>query len=227
MSRRNIDLMLFVVIFPVLLCAQQLKLLTPPILDLGTVPSDTIAEGRIRFVNDGNEPMTIKKVQTSCGCTVANLSKLTYAPGEEGNLPVQFNTKGYSGMTRKTVTIYLEKGQPKSVRVVLQTKVTPKIEVEPEFVNFQHVKLNAGKIKKSFKVTNNTKHSVKIKIGTNKKSNFLVEPLEFSIDAGKKQIIHISYKPTKPGRDDSAVLLRVFEPFRKIKRVPVFVNVLK
>jgi hypothetical protein len=217
--------LLILFLLPVSIFAQDFKLLTPAILNLGDVPSDTLALGEIRFMNNGSKPMSIKRVETSCGCTVANLDKLTYNPGEEGIIPVHFNTKGYSGLTRKTVTIYLEKGTPSSIRIVLQVKVTPKMEITPQFINFQQVNLNSKIIKRSFEIKNNTKSIIEATIGKIPQENIDIEPKKFSIQPNGIQKIDITYNPEKLGRDDSAVLVQVQQPFKMLKRIPVFVNV--
>jgi hypothetical protein len=201
--------LLILFLLPVSIFSQDFKLLSPAILNLGDVPSDTLALGEIRFMNHGSTPMSIKRVETSCGCTVANLDKLTYNPGEEGKISVHFNTKGYSGLTRKTVTIYLEKGTPSSVRIVLQVKVTPKMEITPQFINFQQVNLKNKVIKRSFEIKNNTKSILEATIGKIPKENIDIEPKKFSIQPNGTQKIDITYNPEKLGRDDSTVLVQI------------------
>src|SRR4051794_15182142 len=43
---------------------------------------------RFLFRNEGNQPLQIFEVKTTCGCTVAELSKKVFGPGEVGNLDV-------------------------------------------------------------------------------------------------------------------------------------------
>ncbi len=207
--------------------SQEFKLLTPPILDLGRVPADTIVSGVIRFVNDGDKPLRIKKIQTSCGCTVVKPKKLVFAPKETGELPIQFDTRGYSGVTRKTITIYLEEGNPSRIRVVLQSYVIPKIEVEPRFLKFQNISVNMEPVEKTFEVRNNTKYGVKATIKVNSQKNITIEPSEVFLKPKSSQTILVSYKPLKKGRDDTAVLIEINSPFKIIKRIPVFINVIE
>jgi hypothetical protein len=227
MFKSNLKWVLLIYILPLLIWSQEFKLLTPPILDLGEVPADTIASGKILFSNIGDKSLTIDRVQTSCGCTVVSLDKLTYLPGEEGELPVQFNTKGYSGLTRKTVTFFLKEGNPSSVRIVLQAKVTPQVEIIPQFINFQQVKFSDQVTKLSFEIKNNTDKVIEAAIGKNQKKSINVQPNVFSINPNSTQQVWVSFKPTKSGRDDSAVLVEIRQPFTMLKRIPVFVNVLE
>lgn len=54
------------------------------------------AEVKATFVfrNTGDEPVTISRVKTSCGCTTAGLEKKTYAPGESGQIALSLKTVG-------------------------------------------------------------------------------------------------------------------------------------
>ncbi|GAB4363877.1 MAG: DUF1573 domain-containing protein [Calditrichia bacterium] len=217
---------LIVLLLPLLLFSQELKLLTPSVLDLGTVPSDTVASGVIRFQNVGEKPLTISKVETSCGCTMAGMDKMTYDPGEEGQIRIDFNTKGYSGVVRKTATIHLEEGNPSRIRVVIQARVTPKIELEPRFIDFQQIALSQSVVAKSFLIRNNMKKELVIENLKVNNDHLLVEPKRFRIPPGGTQNVIVKYKPYKMGRDDTVILLEIKEPSEIQQRLPVFVNVL-
>lgn len=69
-----------------------------------------IAEGRkldvsFRFKNTGDKPLIIKKVQPSCGCTVAEQPNEPVAPGEEGVIKASFNSEGRLGANHKTLYV--------------------------------------------------------------------------------------------------------------------------
>ena len=100
---KNIIISAVLFILSVNLWSNNFKLLTPEVLDLGEISEDKISEGIIRFKNVGDTPMKIERVRASCGCTVVDLNKLEYSPGEEGEIRVQLNTKGFSGTTRKSI----------------------------------------------------------------------------------------------------------------------------
>lgn len=70
-----------------------------------TVPEDKAVTAHFGFKNTGNEPVTIKRVVTSCGCTTAKLTKNTYAPGESGEIEVKFSFGGRRGAQRKLVSV--------------------------------------------------------------------------------------------------------------------------
>jgi len=45
----------------------------------------------ISFTNTGTKPVNVKKINTPCGCTIANTDKKTYLPQESGALSVVFS----------------------------------------------------------------------------------------------------------------------------------------
>lgn len=55
--------------------------------------------------NDGNKPLVISNVTTSCGCTVANWTKTPIAPGATGTITSTFDAKAL-GHFQKSVGVY-------------------------------------------------------------------------------------------------------------------------
>jgi len=217
--------LMMLIVLPGLVFSQDFKLLSPPIIDLGTVPSDTIVTGVIKFTNVGKAPIKIKKVKTSCGCTVAKLTKLTYQPGEVGEISIKFNTRGFSGMARKSITIFLEKGTPSSIRVILQTKVTPKIAIVPRYVDFRNISLNETVVRRSFTVKNNTHKPVVLKSVKIDNPNLAIEPEQFILPPDSSIKVWVDFNVQKVGRDDTVIVLGFSEPADMLIRVPVFVSV--
>lgn len=73
---------------------------------------DTVKEGKSiniswRFKNTGHKPLIIANTETSCGCTVVEKSKKTFAPGSEGIIKVKFNSKNLQGWQRKDVSVLM------------------------------------------------------------------------------------------------------------------------
>ncbi|MFM8684816.1 MAG: DUF1573 domain-containing protein, partial [Chthoniobacterales bacterium] len=58
-----------------------------------------------RFRNDGNQPVRIRGVKSSCGCTVVKPEKEVYAPGESGVLPVSHKPKSGSVPRRYRIAV--------------------------------------------------------------------------------------------------------------------------
>jgi len=220
---RNTCLVILVLV--VFAGAQEFELLTPRVMDFGSVMQDSVIRGKIQFVNSGDTPVVISRVHTSCGCTAANLDKLEYQPGEAGEVDVQFNTKGFSGAVRKYVTISLTKGQPSNTRVVLQAQIKTPIEIEPAFIDLQNILLEDSENERFISVTNNTKDPLIVEeIKTN------IKDLEIFLNSvtlqpGSKEKIKVSFKPSRLGRNDGYIDLVINSPMNIVKRIPVFINV--
>jgi hypothetical protein len=115
--------------------------------------------------------LKIGRIQTSCGCTATQLDKLTYQPNEEGSIEVTFHSKGYSGLVRKTVTIFIEEGTPSSTKVTLQVVVKPQLEINPAFIDMQDIPFKDSSVKRTLVITNNYDQNLVVdKITTNIKT---------------------------------------------------------
>jgi hypothetical protein len=73
--------------------------------DYGTIPYDGNGTFDFIYTNTGKEPLVLKNVNTSCGCTVPEWPKDPIAPGAKGTIKVKYNTKNIGSFT-KTVTVY-------------------------------------------------------------------------------------------------------------------------
>jgi len=68
-----------------------------------------------RFENKENYPITIKKVQPSCGCTTVELEKKEYKPGEQGTLVAVFTFGNRKGLQEKSILVETDdKAHPQS-----------------------------------------------------------------------------------------------------------------
>lgn len=58
------------------------------------------------FVNRGAAPLTIRKVEASCGCITVDYPEQPVEPGGKGTIRVTFNPKGYSGTIVREIEVY-------------------------------------------------------------------------------------------------------------------------
>jgi hypothetical protein len=71
--------------------------------DFGDVPPDEMQETHVKVENKGTQPLVIKSVRGSCGCTVANVGEDTVAPGESTDLRVTYDPT-YNNDAGKQIT---------------------------------------------------------------------------------------------------------------------------
>jgi hypothetical protein len=92
--------------------------------DFGKITDGDKVRHVFKFTNTGDEPLTIKNAKGSCGCTVPEWPKEPIAPGEQGEINVEFNSKKKPGKQTKRVTITANTEPP-------QTYLTIKADVQP------------------------------------------------------------------------------------------------
>ncbi len=95
--------------------------------DFGKVKQGKVLTHIFVFKNEGDETLKIKKVTTSCGCTAVMLFKEEIAPGEEGEIKITFNTKGFEGKNTKYIDV--ESNDPDQPRKRLT--ISAEIEIPP------------------------------------------------------------------------------------------------
>jgi hypothetical protein len=75
--------------------------------DFGTIgEKDGYAEHIFKFKNTGNAPLTINRVQASCGCTKPEWTEVPVEPGQDGIIIITFSPEGRIGNFNKNATVY-------------------------------------------------------------------------------------------------------------------------
>lgn len=81
---------------------------------------------RFPFENTGSTPVRITSVKTDCSCTTSTLAKEFYAPGEKGEVVVNFDIKSRQGSQTRTIIVALD--DPQQPRQILTlTAALPQI----------------------------------------------------------------------------------------------------
>jgi len=90
------------------------------VFDFGEITEESgNADHEFRFTNNSGRPITIRSVQTSCGCTTPGWTQEPIANGKEGFVKASFNPKDRPGYFNKSLTVTTDfDGNP----VVLQIK---------------------------------------------------------------------------------------------------------
>ena len=96
------------------------------------------------FKNVGTETLQIERVQSTCGCSVPQLKKNDYAPGETGTVEVRFHAPTHKGETKKQLYIISNDTSNPRAQIELHAIVSVKVEVNPEEVSLKLDKPNAG-----------------------------------------------------------------------------------
>lgn len=96
---------------------------TESVFAFGEIKQGEIVEHVFKFKNEGNAPLVLTNVQTTCGCTAPTWPRETaIAPGATGEILVRFNSSGKVGMQNKVITV-TSNAQNATERVRITTNV--------------------------------------------------------------------------------------------------------
>ncbi len=73
--------------------------------DFGDIKGDTKVHHTFTFTNTGKSPLLIEDATASCGCTTPSWTKEPVAPGAQGQMEVQFDSRGKHGIISKQVAV--------------------------------------------------------------------------------------------------------------------------
>jgi len=108
-------------------------------VDFGDVKQASHVQHRFEFTNGGTEPLVIKKVEVSCGCTAAAPTDSLILPGESAGIEITFSTRDFEGDVSKVVAVFTnDPGEPR-IDLLLRANVIPLIVVEHDWVDFGQV----------------------------------------------------------------------------------------
>jgi hypothetical protein len=102
-------------------------------------------ETRFTFRNTGESPVTIRLLRASCGCTTARLEKKTYAPGEQGEIPVRFVFGDRKGLHHVSVNVFTAEHPDQPTLLNLFIDIRDPVAIEPAFVYWRTGEAAAAK----------------------------------------------------------------------------------
>jgi|WetSurMetagenome_2_1015567.scaffolds.fasta_scaffold478090_1 hypothetical protein len=129
--------LLFVVFFSANSVAQQTK---GPVIkfesqvhDYGTVYQGADGNCSFSFRNDGDEPIILSNVRSSCGCTVPKWPKDPILPGQSSSIQVTYDTKRL-GTISKQITVTSNASEPSLTLNIKGNVIAKPSEIMPEKV---------------------------------------------------------------------------------------------
>ena len=112
--------------------------------DFGQVDQDSYNNAVFEFSNAGDGTLKIVRTKGTCKCTVPNLKKKEYAPGESGQLKVKFHAPKTAGKTSQHIMVFSNDKKSPKVELTIKAEVVARVEVSPKRLSFSLVKPNAG-----------------------------------------------------------------------------------
>lgn len=108
--------------------------------DAGEVFDTDPVPMEFKFRNTGGGPLTITRVQPTCGCTVPELEKTVFEPNEVGTIKVVFDPRGRQGPVSRAIQVFTDSTQTPSMAITVRAHVKPVVVAMPhDVLNFESV----------------------------------------------------------------------------------------
>ena len=117
-----------------------------PVFQFGTIGPSKKVTCEFKFKNTGPENLVIQKILSTCQCTVPQLTKKEYKPGESGTITVFYRSGTYEAAVQKHLHIVSNDQGKKGSRyeLTIKGKVELKVKVEPKKLDLLLKEENAG-----------------------------------------------------------------------------------
>jgi len=112
--------------------------------DFGSLARGAKSEHRFKIKNNFKEDIRIESVQSSCGCTIPQVTKEVLASGEEAELVTEFDTVKFKGSHSATITVTFASPFTAEVRLQIRGYVRQDVVFEPGRVEFGQVPVAGG-----------------------------------------------------------------------------------
>jgi hypothetical protein len=106
-----------------------------PIKDMGVVPKGDKVVHDFLIRNEGDAPLQITDVRSSCGCTVVDYDKVI-APGQTGKVHAEVDTTTFAGPIAKSVTIFTNDAEHAQIDLTVRAQVEPYIQAKPGYARY-------------------------------------------------------------------------------------------
>ena len=107
--------------------------------DFGTIMDVDPQEVAFHFTNTGRDALIIGEVKSTCGCTVPDIVKKIYQPGESGEIVVKYNPHGKRGHDSRSVTVQTNAASQPTAKLTIKANVLRVVELEPTMLQFGQV----------------------------------------------------------------------------------------
>jgi hypothetical protein len=117
---------------PAIAVAQPRAVVVEPVKDAGVVSRGTTVRHDFEIRNDGDQQLTIREVQPTCGCTVAEFDK-TIEPGGVGRVRTVVDTQNFRGPIAKAVKVFTSDPDNARIDLVVKADIRAQIETRPGY----------------------------------------------------------------------------------------------
>ncbi len=194
-----------------------------PVYEFGSADETVIVENVFILRNTGSAPLEIRGVETSCGCTITQMSGSVIPPGGAAPLTAKLNLKGRRGRQEKNITV--SSNDPQQPQLVLKMigQATAEVDVSPPQAAFMDLRDNQV-AEREVTIVNNAADPLEITGLEIRGDNFTVR--QVALSEGRSILLKIKTVPPLPsGISHGSVILTTNNPKYKSITVPVSIAV--
>jgi hypothetical protein len=85
--------------------------------DFGALPAGRPRTHVFRFVNQTSAPLTVETVRTTCGCTAARYTETPVAPGETGEITLEYDALKSGYFEKKARVFFYERKKSETLTI--------------------------------------------------------------------------------------------------------------
>ena len=148
------------------------------------------------FTNTGKAPVTIREVETYCGCISGSTDKTVYQPGEKGTVKAVFRLGSFEGEVNKGLCVHSDSPENPDQQLVVSITIPKMFEIVPEVTTWL---MGDPLTPKTIKFRNLTSQPVTVLRTTSTREAFKAEIKE--VEKGKEYEITVT-----PGSTGEPVL---------------------
>lgn len=138
-----------------------------PVHDFGNVRPSSSQQVDYTFANKGDAVLRIERFHAPCGCTIPELEKREYEPGETGTLTVRYNAPAGAAVDIKPIYVYTNDPETPQYELTVKAKVVVNVEISPNNVALLLDQENAGMPKLTVKSTDGKEFAITQATATN------------------------------------------------------------
>lgn len=179
------------------------------------------------FTNQGQDPLVIDRVRSSCGCTAVLVSEKNIPPGGKGELKANFDSARFRGAISKTIYLYSNDPVRPTMQFHLKGTVREIVAVEPAQINFGRVEAEKPVTTKVV-LRNQGQETLTIGKPHATAAELLVQMPDVDFISGAEVTLELTLTP-KPGQErfSGYVLVPVDGVPKNEIRIPVYATINK
>jgi hypothetical protein len=196
-----------------------------PTFDFGEVLQGQTVQHTFRFSNDGNEPLQIEKVKSSCGCTAALVSAKSLAPSEAGKVQANFDSTRFRGAVTKTISLYSnDPGQP-VMKLYIKGNIRLPLSVVPSRINLGQVEIGKTAATK-MTLENHGDADLRLDEIQTSSPDLVIALSAETLPAGQSAVIDVQLTPRSgQSRFNGYVTIPAKGPLKSDLRIPVHAGI--